>query len=365
MNPEQRYILALFFIKGIGDYRIFFLINHFGSAESVWNQSKQNLAHLKNFGVKRVEEIGNPKYLEMADREIEFCAIHGIKITTRLDEDYPTLLNQCVDAPIVLFTKGNAIADQSTKIAIVGTRKMTNYGRHFITNLLEDLKDYDVSIISGLAYGCDIEAHKNALKNNLPTWAILAHHLNHIYPSQHRKIAEEMLEKGGWISEQPSINEIHPQFFLQRNRIIAGLSEVTLLVESDIQGGSLVTAKFANDYDRDVFAVPGKFTDPLSKGCNHLIKTHQAYLIENSDDLLYHLNLKNNSDKKNQLELFLELSEQELQIVDYLKVNGKTHIDQLGIALELYTYELMPILLDLELKQVIRPLPGKFFELYN
>jgi Predicted Rossmann fold nucleotide-binding protein involved in DNA uptake len=114
--------------------------------------------------VKRVEEIGNPKYLEMADREIEFCAIHGIKIITRLDEDYPTLLNQCVDAPIVLFTKGNAIADQSTKIAIVGTRKMTNYGRHFITNLLEDLKDYDVSIISGLAYGCDIEAHKNALK---------------------------------------------------------------------------------------------------------------------------------------------------------------------------------------------------------
>ena len=362
MNPEQRYILALFFIKGIGDYRIFFLINHFGSAESVWNQSKENIASIRNFGTKRVEEIGKQKYLDLADQEIEFCEKNGIKITTRLDDDYPKLLNQCVDAPIVLFSKGNQIRENSTKIAIVGTRKMTSYGRQFISNLIENMKDYDISIISGLAYGCDIEAHKQSLHHQLPTWAVLAHHLNHIYPSQHRKVAEMMLENGGWISEQPSKNEIHPQFFLQRNRIIAGLSDVTVLVESDSRGGSLVTAKFANEYNREVFAVPGKFTDPLSKGCNHLIKTHQAYLIESSDDLLYHLNLDHQNNQQ-QLELFLDLTNQEQQLVDLFRLNGKMHIDQIAIELELFTYELMPILLDLELKQLIRPLPGKFFEL--
>ncbi|WP_322971280.1 DNA-processing protein DprA [Faecalibacter sp. LW9] len=363
MNSEQRYILALFFIKGLGDYRIFYLINHFGSAEAVWFQAKEKLACLPNFGIKRIEEIGQQRYLDLADQEIEFCQNCGIKITTRLDEDYPKLLNQCVDAPIVLFSKGNAILEQSKKIAIVGTRKMTPYGRQFITQLIDDLKGYDVSIISGLAYGCDIEAHKQALHHQVPTWAVLAHHLNHIYPSQHRSIAEAMLDQGGWISEQPSGNEIHPQFFLLRNRIIAGLSDVTVLVESDSRGGSLVTAKFANEYNREVFAVPGKFTDPLSKGCNHLIKTHQAYLIESSEDLLYHLNLKNKNHQKQQLELFLDLSETEQQLVEIITANGKMHIDQIAIAMELFTYELMPILLDLELKQVIRPLPGKFFEL--
>ena len=363
MNSEQRYILALSFIKGIGDNRIFFLVNFFGNAKSVWESPKNELLNISGFGPKLIKDIGNEKFLILADAELEFCYNNNIKITTIFDDDYPSLLKECPDAPIVLFTKGKIEFEKTKKIAIVGTRKMTNYGKLFIEELIDGVKDFDVSIVSGLAYGCDIYSHIQAIKFNLPTWAVLAHHLNHIYPPQHKNIALEMLENGGWISEQSSIKGVSPKYFLQRNRIIAGLSDVTIMVESGSHGGSLVTAKFANDYNRDVFALPGKSTDPLSKGCNYMIKTHQAYLIESSKDLIYHLNLLENPSKANQLQMFIELSEEEQKIVDFLVQNGKIHIDALSISLNLLTYELMPILLDLELKNIIRPLPGKYFEL--
>ncbi|QTV06517.1 DNA-processing protein DprA [Faecalibacter bovis] len=363
MNSEQRYILALSFIKGIGDNRIFFLVNFFGSAKAVWESSKNELLNISGFGPKLVKDIGNEKFLDLADLEIEFCKINNINILTVFDEQYPSLLKQCPDAPIVLFTKGNLTFEKSKKIAIVGTRKMTNYGKLFIEELIDGIKDFDVTIVSGLAYGCDIYSHIQALKFNIPTWAVLAHHLNNIYPPQHKNVAIEMLENGGWISEQSSIKGVSPKYFLQRNRIIAGLSDVTIMVESGSHGGSLVTAKFANDYNRDVFALPGKSTDMLSKGCNYMIKSHQAYLIESSKDLEYHLNLSDNPKKSNQLEMFIELSEEEQKIVDFLVQNGKTHIDALSISLDLLTYELMPVLLDLELKNILRPLPGKYFEL--
>ncbi|RLZ10435.1 DNA-processing protein DprA [Faecalibacter macacae] len=363
MNSEQRYILALSFIKGIGDNRIFFLVNFFGSAKAVWESSKNELLNISGFGPKLIKDIGNEKYLDLADAEIEFCKFNNISIITLFDDSYPSLLKQCPDAPIVLFTKGNILFENTKKIAIVGTRKMTNYGKLFIEELIDGIKDYDVTIVSGLAYGCDIYSHIQALKFNIPTWAVLAHHLNHIYPPQHKNVALEMLETGGWISEQSSIKGVSPKYFLQRNRIIAGLSDVTIMVESGSHGGSLVTAKFANDYNRDVFALPGKSTDILSSGCNYMIKTHQAYLIESSKDLAYHLNLNDNPKKTNQLEMFVELTVEEQKIVDFLDQNGKTHIDALSISLDLLTYELMPVLLDLELKNILQPLPGKYFEL--
>lgn len=362
MISEQRYILALSFIKGIGDYRLKFLIDEFGCAKNVWEEKQIDLQKLHYITPKIAKEIGNSKYLKLADQEIEFCNKHLIDIRTIYDADYPALLKECSDAPVVLYTKGNINFNRSKNISIVGTRKMTNYGRQFIENIIEELSNYDVSIISGLAYGCDINAHQYAIKKNMETWAVLAHHLNHIYPSSHRHIAEKMLEKGGWISEQASFKEINPSFFLQRNRIIAGLSNLTILVESAIKGGSLITAKFANEYNRDVLALAGRNSDPYSKGCNYLIKTHQAYLIEDAKDLLYHLNLNKNK-HHSQLEIFNELTSDETKIVELLKINGKMHIDTLSLEMNQLTYQLMPILLDLELKQIIKPLPGKFFDL--
>lgn len=365
MNSEQRYILALSFIKGIGDNRVIELVKFFGSAEKVWNSSISDLIKPYGFGNKLVQEIGKQNYLDLADKELEFCEQHQIKVLSFFDDEYPFALKQCQDAPVILFTRGNINFNSLKKISIVGTRKMTNYGKAFIEELIDGLKDFDVTIVSGLAYGCDIYAHQMAIKNELPTWAVLAHHLDHIYPTKHKTIAEKMLHNGGWISEQPSFKTIMPQFFLQRNRIIAGLSDVTIMVESGSHGGSLVTAKFANEYNRDVFALPGKTTDSLSKGCNYLIKTHQAYLIENSADLIYHLNLNTNSKKPIQTSLFIDLNPEEENIINYIRQNGKVHIDNLALGLEVLTYELMPILLDLELKQVIQPLPGKYFDLYG
>lgn len=365
MNSEQRYILALSFVKGIGNNRLIELIKFFGSAEKVWESSIKDLVKPYGLGQKLVQEIGKDEYLDLADKELAFCEEHQIKMLSFFDDEYPLALKECADAPVILFTKGNVNFNSFKKIAIVGTRKMTNYGKAFIEELVTDLKDFDVTIVSGLAYGCDIYAHQMALKNGLPTWAVLAHHLNHIYPSKHKNIAEMMLQNGGWISEQPSFKTIMPQFFLQRNRIIAGLADVTIMVESGPHGGSIVTTKFANEYNRDVFALPGKTTDAMSKGCNYLIKSHQAYLIENSSDLIYHLNLNSKQSKPIQTSLFVDLSPEEDKIVNYLRQNGKVHIDSFALELDMLTYELMPVLLDLELKQIIQPLPGKYFDLYG
>lgn len=362
MISEQRYILALSFIKNLGDYRIKFLIDHLGSAQQVWEMNKNEIFTLKGVGAKIIGEIGNDRYLDLADEEIEFCRVNQINIISYYSVHYPSLLKECSDAPMILFTKGNIDFESTLKISVVGTRKMTKYGASFIDEMMGGLSDYNITIVSGLAYGCDIHAHKKSIENNMSTWAVLGHHLNHIYPNQHRYIAEQMLEKGGWISEQSSKKGVQPSFFLQRNRIIAGLSKATILVESAVHGGSLVTAKFANEYNRDVFALPGKTSDLMSQGCNYLIKTNQAYLIENVNDLIYHLNLDNDP-KPKQLEMFYDLSDEEAEIVNYLRLNGKTHIDSIAIGLNKFSYELMPILLSLELNQIVYPLPGKYFDL--
>ncbi len=360
--PEHRYFLALSFIKNLGDSRIHFLVKMFGSAQAVWENCSSNFNPPKGINAQIINEIGKTQYLDLADKEIEFCEKHRISIVTYNQPNYPSLLKQCPDAPMILFYKGDLNFESNLNIAIVGTRKITNYGKQFIHDIIEGLQHQNVNIISGLAYGCDIYAHQKALEFNLPTWAVLAHHLNHIYPAQHKKIAEEMLINGGWISEQSSTKGIQPSYFLQRNRIIAGLTKATIVVESASHGGSLVTAKIANDYNRDVFALPGRNNDGMSQGCNHLIKTNQAYLIENFNDLVYHLNL-DETKKTKQLDLFYTLTPEQEEIVNYLKQNGKTHIDNLALGLNKFSYQLMPTLLDLELNQIVFPLPGKYFDL--
>ena len=364
MQTDLPYILALSFQKGIGDFTARKIIQFFGSAEAAWTCKPKDLMQISGIGQQISKDYNKKKYLDLAFNEIEYCKNNEINILTIYDEAYPNLLKECLDAPIVLFTKGNLEFNQfnNKKISIVGTRKMTNYGKNFITELIEGIAEFDTTIVSGLAYGCDIEAHSQSLKNKVQTWSVMGTNFERIYPASHKKIANEMLQKGGWITEQPSFKAVVPEAFLQRNRIIAGLSDVTIVVESAFKGGSLVTAKFANEYNREVFALPGKTTDSLSVGCNYLIKSQQAYLIENSKDIIEYFNFDIKK-KPNQLDLFIEFSEEEKIIINYLKNNGKQHIDKMSLDLNLKTYELMPTLLDLELKQVIATLPGKFFDL--
>ncbi len=364
MQIDLPYILALSFQKGIGDITARKIIQFFGSAEAAWNCKPKDLMQISGIGQQISKDFGNKKWLDLAFNEIEYCKNNQINILTFYDEVYPQLLKECIDAPLVIFCKGNLEFNQfnNKKISIVGTRKMTNYGRNFITELIEGLADFDVTIVSGLAYGCDIEAHTNALKNNVATWSVMGTNFERIYPASHKKVAVEMLQKGSWITEQPSFKAVVPEAFLQRNRIIAGLSDITIVVESAFKGGSLVTAKFANEYNREVFALPGKSTDTLSIGCNYLIKSHQAYLVENSKDIIDYFNF-NSKKKPKQIDLFIEFSDDENLIVNYLKTNGKQHIDKMSFDLNLKSYELMPTLLDLELKQIVSTLPGKFYDL--
>ena len=364
MQTDLPYILALSFQKGIGDFTARKIIQFFGSAEAAWTCKPKDLMQISGIGQQISKDFGNKKYLDLAYNEIEYCKNNDINILTYYDDDYPDLLKECMDAPLVIFTKGNIDFNQVTnkKISIVGTRKMTNYGRNFIAELIEGISEFDVTIISGLAYGCDIEAHSQSLKNKVKTWSVMGTNFERIYPASHKKIAHEMLQNGGWITEQPSFRAVVPEAFLQRNRIIAGLSDVTIVVESAFKGGSLVTAKFANEYNREVFALPGKTTDALSVGCNYLIKSQQAYLIENSKEIIQYFNFDMKK-KPSQLDLFVTFSDEENLIINYLKNQGKQHIDKMSFDLNLKSYELMPTLLDLELKQFITTLPGKFFDL--
>lgn len=365
MNKDLKFQIALTFCKGLGHVYNKQLILSLASAENVWKEKLSTIHELTKIPKKNLQNIGQNELLDLAEKEIEICLKKKIKITSFFDDDYPRLLKQCDDAPLILYHKGNIDFSSKINVAIVGSRKMTNYGAQFIQDLITDLEGAPITIVSGLAYGCDIQAHRMAIDFGLPTWAVLAHHLDKIYPAAHKKDVEKMMDLGGIISEYNSINTVLPENFLQRNRIIAGLSQVTILVESSYSGGALVTAKFANDYNREVLALPGKISDEMSKGNNHLIKTHQAYLIENAKDLMYHLDLSFDEKKSTvQTSLFVDLSAEEQQLVEIIKHQNKIHIDDLAHQSNQFTYQLLPILLELELKQIVKPLPGKFFELY-
>ena len=364
MGNDLKYQIALTFCKGLGHVNNKLLIKSHHTAENLWHEKLSTIQNKNSVSAKMIQDIGNEKILALAENELEFCQKNNIQTVSYFDQNYPKLLKECTDAPLVLYYKGNLNFRPKT-IAIVGARKMTTYGAKFIQDLIEDLQSYPLNIVSGLAYGCDIQAHRMALDNDLPTWAVLAHHLGKIYPAQHKVEANKMLEMGGLLSEFSSQHVIVPENFLQRNRIIAGMADATIIVESAHSGGALVTAKFANDYNRDVFALPGRVNDEMSTGNNHLIKSHQAYLIENANDLLYHLNLDaSKSTQKSQTSLFVELSKEEELVVKLLQEHSKLHLDQLANLTNQYTYQLLPVLLDLELKMIIKPLPGKFFEPY-
>ena len=297
--------------------------------------------------------------------ELEFINKNKIDVLTFSDENYPKNLKHCIDGPILLFQKGTLDLKDQRIISIVGTRRITNYGKSFLEKFIAELRKYNPVIISGLAYGIDIYTHQQAIKNKLQTLAVLAHGLDTIYPKMHKKEALEMQANGGLLSEFWSNTNPDRENFVKRNRIVAGLSEATIVVESATKGGSLITAGIANSYNRDVFAVPGRTSDEYSKGCNHLIKTNQAALINTVEDLAYLLNWENEEKKLKkviQKQLFVELDEQEENIYNFLLKEGKQNLDNIALNCKYPIHKTATLLLNLELKGITKPLPGKIYE---
>ncbi|MEP0263324.1 DNA-processing protein DprA [Dokdonia sp.] len=358
-------LLTLQHIPHLGDGSIKKLIKIFGSAEEVLQQKKASLLNVDGIGEHKLQSFWDEKHTAFAKAELSHIQTHNITYSCYTDADYPQRLKHCIDGPVVLFQRGNIAINNRKIISIVGTRKITTYGAAFIKKFIEEIAPFDPIIVSGFAYGVDITAHKAAVAHNLQTIGVLAHGLNQMYPKVHSKYEKEVEAHGGFMTDFWTTDTFIHTNFLRRNRIIAGLSEATIVIESAAKGGSLVSADFANGYHRDVFAVPGRADDALSIGCNNLIKQNKAHMLTSAADLAYILNwtLKENKPSPIQKKLFVELDEEEKCVWRFLKEQGKEQLDLIALHCKLPTYKIASTLLTMELKGVVRPLPGKLFEL--
>ncbi|MGL5113550.1 MAG: DNA-processing protein DprA, partial [Flavobacterium sp.] len=314
-------------------------------------------------GTVLLQKFKDPSIYRRAQAEMDFLQNNTISVAYFQDESYPERLKHCIDGPLLLFSAGAIDLNNRKMISIVGTRQITSNGMEFCKKFIEDLAPLNPIIVSGFAYGVDILAHQLAMEHGLQTIGVLAHGLNQIYPKTHKKYMAKMEQNGGFLTEFWSTSNPDKENFVRRNRIVAGMSEATIVVESADKGGSLITANLANDYNRDVFAVPGRVTDKYSQGCNTLIKTQKAQLLTSAADLVYHLNWDIQTVAKSiQKQLFVSLDLEEQKIYDYLLLSGKEMLDSIAIDCQLPTFKLSSLLLNMELKGVIRPLPGKLFE---
>ena len=365
-QTELLYLLALLEVEGVGDVMAKKLISHFGSAEDVFKAKPATLRKIDGVGTILSQNFKRTACFDKAEAELLFLEKNNYRCLTYTDTDYPMRLKHCFDAPVVLFTSGTIDSAPAKIISVVGTRQVTQHGAEFCRELIADLAPLQPVIVSGFAYGVDIVAHQAAMENGLQTIGVLAHGLNQMYPKTHKKYRNKMEQNGGFMTEFRSSSNPDKENFVRRNRIVAGISEATIVIESAEKGGSLITAALANEYNRDVFAVPGRTTDKLSQGCNTLIKTQRAHLLTSAADLIYILNWELQSLEKNratvQKQLFIELDSEEEKIYSYLHTNGKQLLDIIAMECGFPVYRLSSILLNMELKGVIRPLPGKLFE---
>lgn len=359
------YKIAITLIPNVGSVNGKNLVAYCGGVEAVFAEKKKTLLKIPGIGETTVSSIINHNVFDRAEEEIRFIEKYNIIPLFYLDNDYPTRLKQCTDSPLMLYYKGNADLNNEKVISVVGTRNATEYGRDMCRKLVEGLADSHVLILSGLAYGIDTWSHKAALEFNLPTLAALGHGLDQIYPYTNRSLAEKMLANGGLITEFMSHTKPDRENFPMRNRIIAGMSDAVIVVEAGAKGGALITADLANSYNRDVFAVPGRLSDTFSVGCNNLIKTNRAALIQSADDIRYILNWDSHKNLKKvvQRKLFVELSAEEQSVVDLLRNEGDLDIDSVMQKTGMQPSKAASALLNLEFEGIIRCLPGKVYRL--
>lgn len=362
-EDEKKYQIALTLIDGVGDVIAKKLLAFTGSAKAVFFAKRNELEKIEGIGKVLVRAILSADVLARANQELKWMEKEGVNHLFYSDKHYPNRLKQCEDAPLNLYYKGNIDWNDDKFISIVGTRKASSFGKQFTNELVKELAPYNPVIVSGLAHGVDIAAHKAALQYGLKTIAVFAHGLDKIYPSAHATIARTIIANGCLLTDYLSGTVALPQHFVSRNRIVAGLSDATIVVESAAKGGSLITADIANSYNREVFAVPGNPTDKNAKGCNYLIKSQQAVLLESAADIVKGLNW-DVKDFSLQQSMFVDLTDDEQKIIDVLSDN-EMHIDVLVEALSWGFSKVASVLLKAEFNGIIISLPGKMYKKFR
>lgn len=364
MNYELMYELALTLVPGVGDVNGKKLVAYCGGAEAVFREKKKTLAKIPGIGEKTVESIVAQDVFSRAEKELAFAEKNKIKILYYLNQDYPKRLQHCYDSPMIIYCKGDCNLNVDKVIGVVGTRNVTDYGKIMTERLVSELVEDDVLVVSGLAYGVDTYAHQAAVKNGLKTAAVLAHGLHTIYPHANRTLAKKMLEEGGCLlTEQISGVEPDRENFPKRNRIVAGMIDCLIVVESASKGGALITADVANNYDREIFAVPGRVGDSYSEGCNKLIKDNKANILLNVSDLRTVMRWDDN--KKvvpKQMRLFRDFSDDEKSVMGLFEETDVVYLDTIITETMLSPTKIASILLSLEFDGILTALPGKRYQ---
>lgn len=365
MPKEKLWQLALTLVPGLGDILVKTLISYIGSAEGVFNTTTSKLTKVPGIGPNLAREIKRFD-LQSAEDQLKKLEAKDVKLYFYTDKNYPHRLKNIYDAPSMLYLSGDVDLNHSRILAIVGTRNATEHGKEFVQEFVKDLATHNLVIVSGLAYGIDIEAHKTALKYNIPTIGVIASGLDIIYPKVHAKYARQMIDHGGILTEYPLKTSLDPARFPARNRIIAGLSDATVVVEAANKGGALITADLASGYDREVFAIPGRWNDDYSFGCNYIIKKNIAQSISSAEDLEYYMQWPEASETKDvKISLIKdEFNEVEWAVIGTMKkVKSAIHIDDLSWKSQIQIGKLASILLNLEFRGIITSLPGKKYAL--
>lgn len=367
MTDKSLYQIALTRIKGVGVTHARALMQGMGDEEAIFKGDIRALESIPGISRRLIQEIRHPEVLERAERELEFVQKNQIQLLFFTDEKYPRRLVSCIDAPLLIYSKGKADFNPSKTISIVGTRTSSRYGEDFCNAFISEIATSfpEVQIVSGLAYGIDICAHRASLKNGLSTVAVLAHGLDRIYPRLHRQTAIEMLDNGALLTEFSSETNADKHNFVKRNRIVAGMSDAVIVMESARKGGSLITADIANSYFREVFALPGRVGDRMSEGCNQLISDNKAVLMRSTESFISQMGWIASEKQKEpvQKELFLDLSEEELRIMEALSRIGASQVNTLAIELDTPVSELFMALLELEMKSLVQAFPGGMYDL--
>jgi DNA processing protein len=359
------YQIALSQVPHIGYVHAKILIEHFGTAQSIFRAKMHELERLEGIGTVRAQSIHSFRDFSNAEKEIRFMEKYRIQPLFLKDPSYPQRLLHCYDPPTLLYYKGNADLNASRIIAIVGTRSNTEYGKQFTEKLVRDLSSIQVLVVSGLAFGIDACAHKAALKNSLQTVGALGHGLDTIYPSEHTALAKEMVKQGGLLTEFPSKTKPDKHNFPSRNRLVAGMCDAVVLVETGIKGGSMITGELAHGYNRDVFAVPGRTTDTKSAGCNYLIRSNKAILLTEAREIIDIMGWEETkkTSVKQQRTLFVELSDAEKTIVNILQEKENVSVDEINLKSGLSSSTIAAALLNLEIQNVVHAQPGKMYSL--
>lgn len=364
-TEENLFSIALRECSNIGDINFHKLVQAFGSAENAWKAPSKELQRIIGIGRKTISDIGNKKHLKFAEQEIIFCENNDIQINLRHLDQLPFLLKECEDAPAILYQKGN-IDRNLHPVSIVGTRKITSYGKNFVETFFENSQKHKFISVSGLALGTDKEVHAESIRHKIPTAAVLAHGFHTLYPSGHKNLSEKILsENGALFTEFNSSRKPDRENFIQRNRIIAGISDSTIVVETAFGGGSISTATFANNYNRDVFALPGRITDKFSQGCNHLIFQNKATAISTIQDLINQIGFNNPKEKIEELfpraETAIQLSENQESIYNIILTYPQISLDDLAEKIEQPTHKILATILELELLGKVKSLSGRQF----